>query len=179
MIALAIACRLQDGGPALYRATRVGRGGKLFKLLKFRSMCVDADRRGPGITAAGDRRVTWLGRWLRKTKLDELPQLVNVLRGEMSLVGPRPEDPRYVALYSDAQRQILEYVPGLTGPASLEFSDEESRLQGLDWEDTYRSQILPAKLRLDLEYLGRRTLRTDAILIARTAARVVVPGRAA
>lgn len=176
---IAVACRLQDGGPALYRANRIGRQGKPFQLLKFRSMYVGADRQGPGITTAGDTRVTPLGKWLRSTKLDELPQLINVLRGEMSLVGPRPEDPRYVAIYSAEQRRVLDYPPGLTGAASLEFSDEESHLQGDDWEESYRSRILPAKLDLDLQYLQRRTLRSDALLIARTAVRVVTPRRAA
>lgn len=179
LAAIAVACRLQDGGPALYRANRIGRQGKPFQLLKFRSMRVGADRQGPGITTAGDSRVTPLGRWLRSTKLDELPQLINVLRGEMSLVGPRPEDPRYVAIYSAEQRRVLDYPPGLTGAASLEFSDEESQLQGDDWEQSYRSRILPAKLDLDLQYLQRRTLGSDALLIARTAMRVVTPRRAA
>ncbi|WP_164100390.1 sugar transferase [Candidatus Laterigemmans baculatus] len=179
LMTIAIACRLQDGGPAFYRATRLGRQGKPFHLLKFRSMCVDADRRGPAITTLGDSRVTPLGKFLRRTKLDELPQLINVLRGEMSLVGPRPEDPRYVAMYSEEQRRLLDHPPGLTGVASLAFSDEESQLQGEDWEQQYCDRILPAKLQLDLDYLERRTLRSDALVIARTAARVVAPRRAA
>lgn len=179
MAAIALACRLQDGGPAFYRACRIGRHGQPFRLLKFRSMYVDADRSGPGITTAGDSRITPLGKWLRNTKLDELPQLINVLRGEMSLVGPRPEDPRYVAIYSDEQRRVLDVPPGLTGAASLEFSREESQLQGDDWEESYRSRILPAKLDLDLRYLEQRTLRSDAVIIARTAMRVVTPRRAA
>ena len=131
-------------------------------------MIVDADRRGPGITAAGDRRVTRIGAFLRRTKLDELPQLINVLRGEMSLVGPRPEDPRYVALYTEEQRQILRVRPGITSAASLAYRHEEQLLSGSDWETQYRQQVMPAKLALDLEYLSRRTMASDLVLIWRT-----------
>ena len=104
---LAMVIKLTSPGPIFYRARRVGKDGQLFYLYKFRSMRVDADKQGPGITAANDARITAVGRFLRRTKLDELPQLINVLKGEMSLVGPRPEDPRYVALYTLEQRQVL------------------------------------------------------------------------
>jgi lipopolysaccharide/colanic/teichoic acid biosynthesis glycosyltransferase len=106
---ITIAVRLNSRGPVFYRARRVGRHGKEFLLYKFRSMITDADQIGPGITSAQDNRITSVGRFLRRTKLDELPQLINVVRGEMSLVGPRPEDPRYVELYTPEQREVLMY----------------------------------------------------------------------
>lgn len=167
-LAIAAAIKLDSPGPVFYRARRVGRYGQEFRLYKFRSMVADADRRGPGITAAGDRRVTRVGRFLRRTKLDELPQLINVLKGEMSLVGPRPEDPRYVALYTPEQRRVLEARPGITSAASLAFRHEEQLLSGPDWEQVYRTQVMPAKLALDLDYLDRRTLASDLALIWRT-----------
>ncbi|MCB0079179.1 MAG: sugar transferase, partial [Anaerolineales bacterium] len=107
LIVLGIAIKRGSPGPIFYRAQRIGRGGRPFTLYKFRSMVAEADKRGPAITAAGDSRITPIGHFLRRTKLDELPQLINVVKGEMSLVGPRPEDPRYVAFYTESQRQIL------------------------------------------------------------------------
>ena len=166
--ALALAVKLSSRGPVLHRGERVGRGGRPFFLFKFRSMRVGES--GPAITRAGDPRVTAVGRVLRKSKLDELPQLINVLRGDMSLVGPRPEAPRYVALYDDAQRRILAARPGLTSPASLEYRAEEEQLVGDDWERLYVETIMPAKLRIDLDYLGRRTLASDLRVIAATLA---------
>lgn len=157
-----------DRGPIFYRATRVGKDRRPFRLYKFRTMVVDADRRGPAITAQGDGRVTPIGRWLRRTKLDELPQILNVLAGEMSLVGPRPEDPRYVALYSDEQLRVLSVRPGITSAASLAYRHEERMLTGENWETLYREQIMPAKLAIDLDYIARRTLQQDLILIVRT-----------
>src|SRR5437762_14127398 len=115
-------------------------------------MVVDADRRGPGITTAGDRRITPLGRILRRTKLDEFPQCINVLKGDMSIVGPRPEDPRYVTYYTPQQRAVLSVRPGITSPASVRYRHEEAMLQGEDWENTYIRVVLPAKLALDLDY---------------------------
>jgi lipopolysaccharide/colanic/teichoic acid biosynthesis glycosyltransferase len=162
--------KLDTPGPVFYRANRVGRAGRPFRLYKFRSMIADADKRGPGITATGDSRVTSVGRFLRRTKLDELPQLINVLRGDMSLVGPRPEDPRYVALYTPEQRRVLTVRPGITSAASLAYRHEERLLAGEDWEVVYREQVLPAKLALDLAYLERRTLWSDLALILRTVA---------
>lgn len=168
LLGIALAVRLTSPGPALYRARRVGRHGKEFTLYKFRSMVANADRQGPGITAAQDRRITRVGRFLRRTKLDELPQLLNVLRGDMSLVGPRPEDPRYVALYTPEQRRILDYRPGITSMASLTYRNEERLLAGEDWERVYVEQVLPAKLAIDLEYARRANLRRDIALILRT-----------
>lgn len=169
LLAIGLAVRLTSPGPALYKAKRVGRDGELFTLYKFRSMVADADKQGPGVTTAGDSRVTPVGRILRRTKLDELPQLFNVLRGDMSLVGPRPEDPRYVALYTPEQRAVLRVRPGITSPASVHYRDEERILQGENWETQYMTQVLPAKLALDLEYAQQANLLTDLKIILQTA----------
>ncbi|MGB0383214.1 MAG: sugar transferase [Ardenticatenaceae bacterium] len=165
---IALAIKLYDGGPIFYRAKRVGKNGQIFGLYKFRTMVVNADKLGPGITANGDRRITPLGRFLRRTKLDELPQLLNVVRGQMSLVGPRPEDPRYVALYTPEQRQVLSVRPGITSAASLTYRHEEQLLDGEDWQTTYRNKVMPAKLAIDLAYLECRTFWSDLELIMRT-----------
>jgi len=165
---VALALKLDSAGPVFYRAQRVGRNGVPFRLYKFRSMVVDADKRGPGITATGDARITRVGRFLRRTKIDELPQLINVLKGEMSLVGPRPEDPRYVALYTPEQRRVLAVRPGITSAASLAYRHEEQLLAGEDWETVYRTRVLPDKLAIDLAYLERRTFASDLKLILQT-----------
>lgn len=173
LLTVAVIIRLTSPGPALYLATRVGKDGQLFRLMKFRSMIVGADSVGPGITASGDSRVTTVGRFLRRTKLDELPQLFNVLKGEMSLVGPRPEDPRYVSHYTPMQRQVLRVRPGITSAASLAFRHEERMLSGPDWESRYVREVMPAKLAIDLEYLARRTVWTDLSLTIRSVAVMV------
>ena len=165
---LALVVKITSPGPVFYRAVRVGRHGENFRALKFRSMVAGADRVGPGITRAGDPRITPVGGFLRRTKLDELPQLINVVKGDMSLVGPRPEDPRYVALYSPQQRQVLAARPGITSPASLQFRNEAETLAGPGWEKLYVDEIMPRKLQIELEYLQRRTLLTDLGVIWRT-----------
>lgn len=165
---LALWIKLSSPGPVFYRARRIGQGGRLFHLYKFRTMVVDADQQGPGLTMAGDSRITPAGRFLRRTKLDELPQLVNVLKGEMSLVGPRPEDPRYVALYTPEQQKLLQVRPGITSIASLHYRQESDLLRGRDWETVYTQEILPHKLALELNYLQKRTLWRDLNLIWRT-----------
>lgn len=165
---IALLVRLSSPGPIFYRARRVGRGGREFTLYKFRSMVANADRQGPGITAAGDPRVTPIGHVLRRTKLDELPQLWNVLHGDMSLVGPRPEDPRYVALYTPEQRRVLDVRPGITSLASIEYRNEEAILRGPDWEQRYIREVMPAKLAIDLRYVQQATLLTDLLIILRT-----------
>jgi lipopolysaccharide/colanic/teichoic acid biosynthesis glycosyltransferase len=170
---LAALIKLTSPGPIFYLAVRVGQHGRPFRLYKFRTMRVDADKEGPGITSAGDRRITPIGRFLRRTKLDELPQLINVLQGEMSLVGPRPEDPRYVALYTPEQRRVLEARPGITSSASLAYRHEEELLTGPDWETVYRTEVMPAKLAIDLDYLARRTFWSDLGLIFRTIVAIV------
>jgi lipopolysaccharide/colanic/teichoic acid biosynthesis glycosyltransferase len=172
LLMLWLAVRAQDGGCALHRATRVGRHGREFQLLKFRTMVVGAERIGAAVTGARDPRVTPLGRALRRWKLDELPQLWNVLRGEMSLVGPRPEAPRYVARYSIAQRAVLSVRPGITGPATLAYRHEERLLAGDDPERQYVDRIMPAKLAIDLEYLPTRSCWADLRILLRTAGSV-------
>jgi lipopolysaccharide/colanic/teichoic acid biosynthesis glycosyltransferase len=167
-LVIAILMKVTSPGPVFYRANRVGQHGQLFKLYKFRSMVANADRTGAKITRAGDPRITTLGRVLRRTKLDELPQLINVLRGEMSLVGPRPEDPKYITYYTIDQRKLLEYRPGITSVASLAFRSEEELLQGDNFEVAYIESILPTKLDAELEYLKHPTLLSDIKVIIQT-----------
>lgn len=160
-LVIAAMIKLSSPGPVFHRANRVGKDGVSFTLLKFRSMRADAAAAGPGITRSGDDRITGVGRWLRRSKVDELPQLLNVFRGEMSLVGPRPEDPRYVALYSPEQRRVLSARPGITSAASVQYRHEEALLTGDEWEKKYVSEVMPAKLRIDMDYLDRRTTISD------------------
>ena len=168
LLVIALAVRLNSKGLVLYKAQRIGQHGKEFGLYKFRSMVTDADRMGPGITSAQDNRITSVGRFLRRSKLDELPQLINVLRGEMSLVGPRPEDPRYVDFYTPEQRKILQYKPGITSMASIKYRNEEQLLSGPDWEQLYIDEVMPAKLAIDLDYARRANVFSDIWLILRT-----------
>lgn len=167
MAVIAVLIRATSPGPALHRAVRVGRDGKEFTLYKFRSMRVSSAA-GARITAGGDTRITPIGRLLRRSKFDELPQLFNVVRGEMSLVGPRPEDPHYVARYSEAERRILAYRPGLTSPASVEYRHEETVLGRAENLETAYAQIAAAKIEIDLRYFPRQTLVGDLRIIART-----------
>ena len=161
-------------GPILYRSQRVGRWGKPFRLVKFRTMVVNADKIGGPSAAEDDPRITSLGRVLRKYKLDELPQLFNVLRGEMSLVGPRPEVPEYAALLSEGERIILSVPPGLTDWATLWNSDEGAALADCaDPEREYLERIRPNKIALQLEYVRRHSLLTDVDILFRTLAVVV------
>jgi lipopolysaccharide/colanic/teichoic acid biosynthesis glycosyltransferase len=175
-LALAVAVKLDTPGPVLHRGRRVGRDGREFDILKFRTMVVGAASMGPGVTGGRDPRITRVGRVLRRTKLDELPQLWNVIRGDMGLVGSRPEDPRYVALYTPEQRRILTRRPGLTGAASVEYRDEETVLAGADdVEAAYLEVVMPAKLEIDLRYLDERSLLGDLRLLVRTAWAIVAP----
>lgn len=167
--AIAVAVRLTSPGPVFYRAHRVGRDMRPLTVLKFRTMVQGSA--GPAVTRAGDPRITPLGRVLRASKLDELPQLINVLRGEMSLVGPRPEDPRYVATYDAEQRQVLSVRPGVTSLAFLRFGDEQAfieRAGPADTEAFYVDRVLPEKLRIELGYVQQWTLRGDLRILART-----------
>lgn len=169
----AIAVKLSSPGPVLHKAVRVGMGGRPFTLYKFRSMRTEAT--GPAVTAGGDPRITALGRLLRRWKLDEIPQLFNVLVGDMSLVGPRPEDPKYVAGYTDEQRRVLDVRPGITGPAAIAYRDEESLLaSSADPERLYVEEILPAKLELDLAYARETSFRKDLVVLLRTARAVLI-----
>ncbi len=159
-------------GPAFFRQQRVGRAGRLFHIVKFRTMHPRAETAGPPLTVGADGRITRAGHWLRRTKIDELPQLFNVLLGQMSLVGPRPEVPRYVARYPDDLRTlVLSVRPGITDRASIEFRDESTLLgQSSDPERTYVEQILPIKLRYGADYARSHTLRGDLAIILRTLA---------
>jgi lipopolysaccharide/colanic/teichoic acid biosynthesis glycosyltransferase len=168
LLVIAVIVKMSSSGPIFYCALRIGRHEKKFKLYKFRSMFVDADKYGPGITVAGDPRVTPVGKFIRRTKMDELPQLINVLLGDMSIVGPRPEDPRYVAMYDEQQKKILSVRPGITSLASVRYRNEETLLQGSDWEKLYIEKIMPDKLKLDLEYISTQNLITDLYIILKT-----------
>lgn len=169
LVVIAIRIRLWDGAPVIFCQERVGRFGRPFQILKFRSMVANAPRLGNSITAAGDKRVTRTGRLLRRFKLDELPQLWNVLKGEMSLVGPRPEVAEYVDLEDARWREVLSVRPGVTAPASLAFLGEEEMLaRAKDTERLYRESILPAKLELNLRYVRERSFLGDLRVIAQT-----------
>jgi lipopolysaccharide/colanic/teichoic acid biosynthesis glycosyltransferase len=171
LVLVALAVRLTSKGPALYRAERVGRGGTIFHMLKFRTMVTGADRMGPGITAQGDPRVTAVGRFLRATKLVEMPQFVNVLTGEMTLIGPRAESPQFVAHYTAEQRRLLEVPPGITGPGQLRYTtDQQDKVVDVARaEEVYIQEILTEKLARDLEYLERRGFVSDVKVLAETA----------
>lgn len=162
LLAIAAVIKLDDGGPVFYRQERIGKDGVPFRMWKFRTMVVDADKRGLQLTVGHDPRITRAGEWLRALKLDELPQLFNVVSGEMSLVGPRPEVAKYVALYSEAQRRVLTLIPGITDPASIRYRDENDLLaQASDPERLYIETIMPEKIRLNLEYAATATCRRD------------------
>jgi len=167
----AVAVKLESRGPAFYSGTRVGKDGRSFRIHKLRTMR-PADS-GLGVTAGDDPRITSVGRVLRRTKIDELPQLYNVLKGEMSLVGPRPEDPKYVAMYTPEQRSVLAVRPGMTGPAVLDFIDEEELLRGGDAESTYVTKVMPQKLEADLRYVQSASFGGDMRIIGRTLATIV------
>ena len=169
----AIAVKCSGSGPIFFRQVRVGRGGKPFDILKLRTMRTTRSP-GPLITGAGDPRVTRVGRVLRRWKVDELPQLVNVLRGEMSFVGPRPEVPRYVNMFAEQYRELLAVRPGITDLASMAFRDEETLLgRSPNPEDFYVREILPRKLALSHAYVRRRSFGLDLRLIARTVAAIL------
>jgi lipopolysaccharide/colanic/teichoic acid biosynthesis glycosyltransferase len=173
LVGVAAAMRLSgDRGPFLYRASRVGEGGALITILKVRTMAEGSG--GAGITGHRDVRVTPLGSVIRRYRLDELPQLFNVLRGEMSLVGPRPEDPQFIDWSDPIHRRVFTARPGITGLAQLEFRNEAQRLIGPDIAERYRREILPAKLRLDLEYLDHRSTLLDLRILARTVRAILI-----
>ena len=168
MLAIALRIKLDSPGPVLFRQERVGRGGRLFRIHKFRTMTADCG--GSPLTVGDDARITRAGHWLRARRFDELPQLFDVLAGHMSLVGPRPEVPRYVALYPAALRdKVLSVRPGITDPASLANLDETERLAcAADPEREYVEVLLPAKLAQAAAYAGEATLATDLRVIGRT-----------
>lgn len=172
LLILAAVIRWDSPGSPLFRQVRIGQGGEPFRLLKLRTMRPVG---GSGLTqGTGDPRITRVGRWLRRTKLDELPQLWNVLVGDMSLVGPRPEVPQFVAHYTEAQREVLRARPGLTDPASLRGFDEGAVLSQVEDPDRYYVEVLmPEKVAAQIQYLHARTLRSDLTLILRTLRRIV------
>lgn len=169
-LALIALIKLDSPGPVFFRQERVGRGGRLFRIHKFRTMVIDAEQLGAQITVGVDVRVTRIGRWLRKYKLDELPQLLDVWLGHMSLVGPRPEVPRYVACYpSDIRHLVLSVRPGITDRASIEFRDENEILgRSLDPHLTYINDVLPIKLSYYLDYVQNASFRGDIAIIFST-----------
>lgn len=170
---IALAIRLTSPGPVLFRQSRVGRDLKRFDILKFRTMVVDAEWLGLPLTAGKDPRITTIGQVLRKTKLDELPQLINVLKGDMSLVGPRPEVPKYVEMFKEEFARVLVVRPGITDLASIRYRDESEILEKSDDpEQTYIDELLPDKLRLADEYVRRSSLRLDFWVIGRTILRI-------
>lgn len=174
LVILALAVALTSPGGAFFAQTRVGRGGQEFRLLKFRSMRPGSEAKGQLTVGGRDPRITAVGHFLRKTKLDELPQLINVLKGEMSLVGPRPEVPKYVALYTPEQRKVLDVRPGLTDYASLEYFEENALLGASENpEETYIQEVMPAKLALNAKYIRDMGLGTDLQILLRTAGRIV------
>lgn len=176
LLAVAIVVKLEDGGPVFFRQVRVGRDGRPFRIWKFRTMGVDAERRGAAITVGQDPRITRAGRRLRDLKLDELPQLLNVAAGQMSLVGPRPEVPRYVAQYTEAQRAILALRPGITDLASIKYRREGELLAASeDPEATYMREIVPDKIRINLAYAAGAGLWSDLRVILATLKLAPVP----
>lgn len=173
LLILACSIAFTSSGGAFFRQVRVGRGGQDFRLVKFRTMRTGSEAKGQLTIGGRDPRVTSVGYWLRKTKLDELPQLWNVLVGDMSVVGPRPEVPKYVALYSPEQRMVLSVRPGITGMASIDYIDENELLaKAADPEHVYIQEVMPAKLALDLRYVRERSFAMDMRIIAATVGRV-------
>ena len=175
---IALAVKRDSPGPAFYGGTRVGLFCRPFRMWKFRTMVQDADTVGPSSTAEDDPRITRLGYWLRRYKVDELPQLWNVLNGEMSLVGPRPQVAWAVATYTQVERAILAVRPGMTDPASLRYRNEAELLRrSHDPDHDYMTQIHPEKMRLSLDYALHRTFWGDIRILGRTAVVLLGPGR--
>jgi lipopolysaccharide/colanic/teichoic acid biosynthesis glycosyltransferase len=179
MAVVAVAIRVSSPGPAVFRQKRMGRGCKPFLMLKFRTMYLGAHENGPLVTSAGDVRVTPLGRLLRRYKLDELPQFWNVLKGDMSLVGPRPQTRQYFELYRDEYAEVLEAVrPGITDFAAISYRDEEGVLARLDEPEAgYIRHVIPEKLRLYRLYVERMSVLTDLYILARTIGVLLSPRR--
>ena len=167
MLVIALLIRVRMPGPAIFRQQRTGRYGKPFTICKFRSMTLDHD--GSSVSVKGQSRITPLGAALRRHKLDELPELWNILKGDMSFVGPRPDMPEYTDRLTGEERRILELRPGLTGPATLAYANEEELLASVEDPQKYNDEVLwPEKVRLNLEYYNRRTFPGDILIIFRT-----------
>jgi lipopolysaccharide/colanic/teichoic acid biosynthesis glycosyltransferase len=174
-LVISLAILVDEPGPVLYRARRVGHRGREFDMFKFRKMRLNAA--GPRLTLADDARFSGIGRMLARTKLDELPQLVNVLRGEMALVGPRPEDPSYVAAYPAEFAEITRVRPGITGLSQIQYRDEAALLVGDDFETLYRNEVLPQKIDLDRYYVSHRCLALDLRILGWTGVAMVAGAR--
>ncbi|HJV17820.1 MAG TPA: sugar transferase [Bacillales bacterium] len=173
-ILISLLIKLDSKGPVMFKQIRVGRGERNFKILKFRTMVTDAEKKGKQITVGRDSRITRVGHFLRKSKLDEIPQLINVLKGDMSLVGPRPEVPKYTQYYNSNQRRIFEIRPGITDLASIKYRDENEILAQSDRpEETYIEEIMVDKLKLNLQYLSERSLLTDIKIIFMTLLKII------
>lgn len=169
LIIISIMIKKGSDGPVFFKQIRVGENGEDFEILKFRTMVVDAEKLGKQITVGNDNRITKIGSFLRKYKLDELPQLINVFKGDMSLVGPRPEVPRYVKLYNAEQRKVLEVKPGITDLASIRYKDENALLgKAENPEEFYINTIMPDKLELNLEYIKKSNVFFDIYIIVKT-----------
>jgi lipopolysaccharide/colanic/teichoic acid biosynthesis glycosyltransferase len=178
LLLLAVAIKVSSPGPVFYRGERIGRYGQPFRIFKFRSMVVDAEKLGGSSSGDDDPRITPIGRFMRKCKLDELPQLINVLLGDMSMVGPRPEVARFVAMYTPEERVILTIRPGITDWASLWNSDEGAILAGAeDPDQAYLELIRPTKIRLQLKYVEERSLGTDMRILVLTVLRLLQKDR--
>lgn len=174
LLCLYVAVCIESPGGGFYRQRRVGKGGKEFTLYKFRSMRVGSDAKGLLTVGGKDSRITKTGVFIRKYKLDELPQLFNVLKGDMSLVGPRPEVPRYVAFYTPEQRRVLEVRPGITDYASVEYMDENRILgEADDPEKVYIERIMPDKIRLNMKYIENRSVKTYFSVIFLTLGKLI------
>ena len=177
--AVALLIKAHDGGAVFFRQVRVGHRGRLFRVWKFRTMRESARLEGLPITVERDARITKVGVWLRRLKLDEVPQLFSVVSGHMSMVGPRPEVPKYVAAYTPEQREVLQLMPGITDPASLRYHDESAMLRGAqDPEQVYVEDILPAKIQMSLDYAARATRLSDIRVILATLNRLLRVARA-
>ena len=172
-LCLGIAVKVDSSGPVFYRQIRIGRNQRPFSLLKFRSMAIGSDAKGLLTVGGRDIRITRVGYFIRKYKLDELPQLLNVLKGDMSLVGPRPEVARYVAMYSADQLRVLSVRPGITDYASLKYFSENDMLAASENpEKTYIEEIMPAKLKINLDYVDNRSIFTDIKIVLLTLAKI-------
>lgn len=168
--------KIQSFGPVFYKAKRVGQNGQIFEMYKLRTMVENADKIGIGLTTHKDERVTRIGRLLRFTKLDELPNFINVIKGDMSLAGPRPESPTYVEFYSDEQRKVLLVRPGITGPSQIVNRNEEVKLaEQTDPEQYYITELMPKKLALDLHYVATQSFLSDIRWILKTLWVLVFP----
>lgn len=174
----ALLARIQSPGPIIYRAKRIGRGGRIFEMYKFRTMVANAESLGSGLTVYGDSRITKLGQFLRWAKWDEIPQFLNVIKGDMSIIGPRPEAPEYVKYYTENQKLVLQVRPGITGPAQVANRDEEKKLKGQsDPEQYYVTRLMPRKLKIDLDYIEKQSVATDLLWLFKTFLVIVISRR--